>query len=89
MPDVNEAFSLPNGQKFRNRIAKAAMTEGLHIHGGRIYIAGRGAGVISADRSNLADHTSWKSVPFEWNQPEPQPHPVSHNRAIRPFGCRV
>ncbi len=29
MPDVNEAFSLPNGQTFRNRVAKAAMTEGL------------------------------------------------------------
>ncbi len=29
MPDVNEAFSLANGQTFRNRIAKAAMTEGL------------------------------------------------------------
>jgi 2,4-dienoyl-CoA reductase-like NADH-dependent reductase (Old Yellow Enzyme family) len=29
MPDVNEAFTLANGQVFRNRVAKAAMTEGL------------------------------------------------------------
>lgn len=34
MPDVNEAFSLPNGQHFRNRIAKAAMTEGLAFRDG-------------------------------------------------------
>jgi 2,4-dienoyl-CoA reductase-like NADH-dependent reductase (Old Yellow Enzyme family) len=34
MPDVNDAFSLPNGQHFRNRIAKAAMTEGLAFRDG-------------------------------------------------------
>ena len=34
MPDVNEEFSLPGGQKFRNRIAKAAMTEGLALRDG-------------------------------------------------------
>ncbi len=39
MPDVNEAFSLPNGQHFRNRIAKAAMTEGLAFRDGLPNIA--------------------------------------------------
>ena len=34
MPAVNEAFTLPNGQRFRNRIAKAAMTEGLAFRDG-------------------------------------------------------
>jgi 2,4-dienoyl-CoA reductase-like NADH-dependent reductase (Old Yellow Enzyme family) len=34
MPDVNEAFSLPSGQRFRNRVAKAAMTEGLAFRDG-------------------------------------------------------
>ena len=34
MPVVDEAFSLPNGQSFRNRIAKAAMTEGLAFRDG-------------------------------------------------------
>ena len=34
MPAVDEAFSLPNGQSFRNRIAKAAMTEGLAFRDG-------------------------------------------------------
>jgi 2,4-dienoyl-CoA reductase-like NADH-dependent reductase (Old Yellow Enzyme family) len=34
MPDVDQAFSLPNGQSFRNRIAKAAMTEGLAFRDG-------------------------------------------------------
>ncbi|WP_156254690.1 NADH:flavin oxidoreductase/NADH oxidase family protein [Sandarakinorhabdus oryzae] len=34
MSQVNEAFSLPGGQHFRNRIAKAAMTEGLAFRDG-------------------------------------------------------
>ncbi|WP_372916871.1 NADH:flavin oxidoreductase/NADH oxidase family protein [Sandarakinorhabdus sp.] len=34
MPDVDQAFSLPNGQSFRNRIAKPAMTEGLAFRDG-------------------------------------------------------
>jgi hypothetical protein len=55
----------------------AAMTEGLHLTSDRIYIAGRGAGPWSADRFDLAEPAQWKSVPFDWSQAEPQPHPIS------------
>ncbi len=34
MPAVNDTLTLPNGQTFRNRIAKAAMTEGLAFRDG-------------------------------------------------------
>ncbi|MBU6167264.1 MAG: NADH:flavin oxidoreductase/NADH oxidase family protein [Alphaproteobacteria bacterium] len=34
MPNVNDAFTLPSGQTVRNRIAKAAMTEGLAFRDG-------------------------------------------------------
>ncbi|WP_310476737.1 NADH:flavin oxidoreductase/NADH oxidase family protein [Sandarakinorhabdus sp.] len=34
MSNVSQAFVLPNGQQFRNRVAKAAMTEGLAFRDG-------------------------------------------------------
>lgn len=34
MPAIDQPFALPNGQTFRNRIAKAAMTEGLAARDG-------------------------------------------------------
>lgn len=58
-------------------IAAAAMTEGLHLAGNRIYVAGRGAGPWSADCGNLANEAQWRHVDFDWTQAEPQPHPVS------------
>jgi hypothetical protein len=58
-------------------VVAAAMTEGLHLAGDRIYIAGRGAGPWSADRNQLADETRWRRVTFDWALPEPQPHPIS------------
>jgi len=54
-----------------------AMTEGLHLTADRIYIANRGAGVLSADRFDLARSSDWRWVPWEWGQSEPQPHPIS------------
>lgn len=59
-----------------HQVMAAAMTEGIHIFGDRIYIAGRGAGPWSADRYDLADESSWRSVPWDWSEAEPQPHPV-------------
>jgi len=58
-------------------VAAAAMTEGLHLAEGRIYVAGRGAGPWSADRADLANESQWRRVGFDWTQAEPQPHPIS------------
>jgi hypothetical protein len=58
-------------------VVAAAMTEGLHLAEGRIYIAGRGAGPWSADRSDLANESQWRRVDFDWTQTKPQPHPIS------------
>ncbi len=58
-------------------VVAAAMTEGLHLAGDRVYIAGRGAGPWSANRADLADESQWRHVDFDWTQAEPQPHPVS------------
>jgi hypothetical protein len=58
-------------------VPAAAMTEGLHLDGDRVYIAGRGAGPWSADHNNLTDESQWRRVDFDWTRAEPQPHPVS------------
>ena len=58
-------------------VPAAAMTEGLHLAEGRIYVAGRGAGPWSADCLNLARESQWRHVDFDWKQAEPQPHPIS------------
>ena len=55
----------------------SAMTENIHLTDDRVYIANRGAGVWSADRYDLSDHTSWKFPDWEWTSEEPQPYPVS------------
>lgn len=65
------------GQEPEHQVMAAAMTEGLHLAGDRIYIAGRGAGPWSADRFDLADESRWRRVEWDWSAPEPQPHPVS------------
>lgn len=57
-------------------VPAAAMTEGLHLAGDRIYVAGRGAGLWSADRANLANESEWRHVDFDWTLTEPQPHPA-------------
>lgn len=76
-------------------VVGAAMTEGLHLTADRVYVAGRGAGPWSADRFDLADPSQWRHVPFDWTQPEPQPHPISavctrddpsHGRLIAALG---
>jgi hypothetical protein len=59
-----------------HQVMAGAMTEGLHIAGDRIYIAGRGAGPWSADRFDLADETSWRRVDWDWSANDPQPYPV-------------
>ncbi|HNS21690.1 MAG TPA: hypothetical protein PKH24_14390 [Sedimentisphaerales bacterium] len=58
-------------------VVGAAMTEGLHLAGDRVYVAGRGAGVWSADRFALGDESRWRTVAWQWSQPDPQPHPIS------------
>ncbi|MCP5517465.1 MAG: hypothetical protein H7A45_09445 [Verrucomicrobiales bacterium] len=59
------------------RVEAAAMTEGLHLAGDRVYVAGRGAGPWSAEAGALADESRWRRVKFDWTDPDPQPHPVS------------
>lgn len=59
------------------QIRAGAMTEGLQVRADRIYVAGRGAGVWSVDRSDLADEAQWRSVAWDWDREKPQPHPVS------------
>ncbi len=54
-----------------------AMTEGIYLTADRMYVAGRGAGVWSADRFNLGNAAQWRYVPWEWGQAAPQPHPIS------------
>ncbi len=58
-------------------VVGGAMTEGIHIAGDRLYIAGRGAGVWSADRFDLANEDQWKHVAWNWDDDKPQPHPIS------------
>lgn len=58
-------------------VVAAAMTEGLHLAEGRVYVAGRGAGPWSADGRDLANESQWRRVEFDWTQAEPQPHPIS------------
>ncbi|MCX8035715.1 MAG: IPT/TIG domain-containing protein [Candidatus Sumerlaeia bacterium] len=61
----------------------AAMTEGIYLTADRLYVAGRGAGVWSADRFNLANDAQWRFVPWQWGQATPQPHPISALRTRR------
>jgi hypothetical protein len=58
-------------------VPSSAMTEGLHLAEGRVFVAGRGAGPWSADCRSLADESRWRHVGFDWTQADPQPHPVS------------
>lgn len=58
-------------------VVASAMTEGLHLAEGRVYVANRGAGPWSADGRDLANESRWRRVEFDWTQAEPQPHPVS------------
>lgn len=58
-------------------VPSTAMTQNIHLSDTRVYIANRGAGVVSVDRSDLADETKWRSVAWDWMLTDPQPHPVS------------
>lgn len=58
-------------------VPATAMTQNIHLTDTRVYIANRGAGVVSVDRSDLSDETKWKSVAWEWMLQDPQPYPVS------------
>ncbi|MBE7503839.1 MAG: hypothetical protein HS113_26845 [Verrucomicrobiales bacterium] len=59
------------------QVVAAAMTEGLHLAGDRVYVAGRGGGPWSADRHLVGDESRWRHAAFDWTQAEPQPHPIS------------
>lgn len=69
-------YSIDHARDYRWAPA-TAMTEGIHVFEDRIYIANRGAGVLSANRFDLADASDWRWVPWEWSLEEPQPHPIS------------
>lgn len=58
-------------------VPASAMTEGLHLAEGRIYVANRGAGPWSADARNLADDSQWRRAEFDWTAVQPPPHPIS------------
>lgn len=58
-------------------VVATAMTQEIYLKDDRLYVANRGAGVISADRYDLSDESNWKWVDWEWTESEPQPHPIS------------
>jgi hypothetical protein len=58
-------------------VIATAMTQEIYLKDDRLFIANRGAGVVSADRYDLSDESSWKWVDWEWTESEPQPHPIS------------
>ncbi|MFO7678266.1 MAG: IPT/TIG domain-containing protein [Thermoplasmatota archaeon] len=61
----------------QNWLVTTAMTQNIHLSENRLYIANRGAGVVSADRYYLGNEDEWRYVAWDWDDEEPQPHPIS------------
>ena len=66
-----------NHVKNYHHVPTGAMTAGIHLTDERVYIAGRGGGVWSADKFDLSDESKWRWGDWDFSLENPQPHPVS------------